>query len=275
MPSETVENYLKAIYTLCRESPTGEAGMTRLAASVGVTTGTATTMVKKLATAKFVRYRRFGGVSLAPKGNRAALDIIRRHRLIETFLVETLNLDWSVVHVEAERLEHAVSPAVLAALDAFLGRPGVDPHGEPIPDADGRLHDAARLVAMTDCKPGARVRLARVLSQAAEFLEFLDRHHLKLDAVLTVESAEAGAGTVTVRTESGGTVAISEAAAGNLLVDVERQEGQEDKGDIPASTTFAGGESRRSSGRVATRRGRKPRRAFSSRSSVDLPERAK
>ncbi len=219
MPSETVEDYLKAIHTLCRESPAAEAGMTRLAAAVGVTTGTATAMVKKLAAAKLVKYRRFGGVSLTSKGDRAALDIIRRHRLIETFLVETLKLDWSAVHVEAERLEHAVSPIVLEALDAFLGYPGVDPHGDPIPDADGRSHQPAPLVAIADCKPGARVRLARVLNQGAEFLRFLDRHHLKRDTVLTIESAESGAGTITIRTETGEIITISEAAAASLLVD--------------------------------------------------------
>lgn len=224
MASETVENYLKAIYTLCPESPAGEAGMTRLATAVGVTTGTATAMVKKLAASKFVKYKRFGGVSLTPKGQRAALDIIRRHRLIETFLVETLKLDWSVVHVEAERLEHAVSPTVLEALDTFLGYPAVDPHGDPIPDCDGCLRQPAPLVAIGDCKPGARVRLARVLNQGAEFLQFLDRHKLQLDAVLTIESAESGAGTITVRTNTGGTIAISETVADSLLVDAEPAE---------------------------------------------------
>ncbi len=104
--------------------------------------------------------------------------------------METLKLDWSVVHVEAERLEHALSPVVLEALDAFLGYPGADPHGDPIPGADGRLRHTAPLVAIGDCKPGARVRLARVLNQGTEFLQFLDRHHIKLDAVLTIEAAE-------------------------------------------------------------------------------------
>jgi DtxR family Mn-dependent transcriptional regulator len=217
--SETVENYLKAIYTLCSELPSGEAGMTQLASAVGVTTGTATAMVKKLAAGKLVKHKRFGGVSLTSKGNRAALDIIRRHRLVETFLVETLKLDWSVVHAEAERLEHAVSPVVLEALDAFLGHPGMDPHGDPIPDAEGRLPQPASLVSIGDCRPGARVRLARVLNQGAEFLRFLDRHHLKLHAVLTIESAESSAGTITVRTETGRTIAIGETVASSLLVD--------------------------------------------------------
>lgn len=220
MATETVENYLKAIYTLCCESPTAEAGMTRLAATVGVTTGTATAMVKKLAAGRFVRYKRFGAVTLLAKGRREALDIIRRHRLVETFLVETLKLDWSIVHVEAERLEHAVSPVVLQALDKLLRYPAVDPHGDPIPDADGELRTTTSLVALSDCAPGARVRLARIRNQGAEFLGFLGRHHLKLDAMLTIESAESGAGTITVRTDAGGAVAISETAAGNLLVDL-------------------------------------------------------
>ena len=219
MASETVENYLKAIFTLCRESPTGEVGMTRLAAAVGVTTGTATSMVKKLAAGRFVKYKRFGGVSLTPKGSRIALDILRRHRLIETFLVETLKLDWSVVHAEAERLEHAVSPVVLEALDALLGRPGVDPHGDPIPDAAGRLRHSSTLIAISDCKPGSRVRLARVLNQGSEFLRFLDRHCLKLDSVFTIEDADSGAGTITLRTESGDTITLSETVASSLLVD--------------------------------------------------------
>src|ERR1043165_3719519 len=100
MATETVENYLKAIYTLSRESATGEAGMTRLAMAVGVATGTATAMIKKLTAARFVKYERFGGVTLTAKGRKAALDIIRRHRIVETFLAETLKLDWSVVHIE-------------------------------------------------------------------------------------------------------------------------------------------------------------------------------
>ncbi|MBI5866658.1 MAG: metal-dependent transcriptional regulator, partial [Planctomycetes bacterium] len=138
MPSETAEDYLKAVLSLGRESPTGEAAMSRIAAIVGVTTGTATTMIKKLAAARLVRYERFGGVKLTSTGERAALNVLRRHRLVETFLVETLKLDWSVVHAEAERLEHAVSPLVLEALDNFLDRPSVDPHGAPTPDAKGR-----------------------------------------------------------------------------------------------------------------------------------------
>lgn len=117
MASETVENYLKAIYSLCLESPAGEAGMTRLASSVGVTTGTATTMIKKLAAAKLVRYEKNKAVRLSAKGERLALSVVRRHRIVETFLVRTLGLDWADVHDEAERLEHAVSDRLVDKLD--------------------------------------------------------------------------------------------------------------------------------------------------------------
>jgi DtxR family Mn-dependent transcriptional regulator len=164
MATEAVENYLKAIYTLCRESPTGEAGMTRIASAVGVTTGTATSMIKKLARARLARYERFGGVSLAPKGTRVALDIIRRHRIVETFLVRTLKLDWSIVNEEAERLEHAISSRVLEALDRHLGHPEFDPHGDPIPGSNGRIAERS-LQPLADCAAGERVTLAQVLDQ--------------------------------------------------------------------------------------------------------------
>jgi DtxR family Mn-dependent transcriptional regulator len=138
MATEAVENYLKAILTLCEESPTGEAAISRIAAVVGVTPSTATTMVRKLAAAKLAKYQKYGAVALTAKGSRTALDVLRRHRIVEQFLVEVVGLDWSEVHAEAERLEHAISPRLLDRLDEMLGRPKHDPHGDPIPDSSGR-----------------------------------------------------------------------------------------------------------------------------------------
>lgn len=217
MASETVENYLKAIYALSRESPAEEAAMSRIAAVVGVTTGTATSMVKKLAAARLARYERFGGVSLTAKGTRAALDILRRHRLIETFLVNTLKLDWSVVHDEAERLEHAISPLVLEALDRHLGRPGFDPHGDPIPAPDGSLAEPDT-TPLANCPPGSTCLLVRAMDQREESLRFLHRHGLEIGARITVEAHEPGAGTITVRTAPGRSVSLSDAAAQRILV---------------------------------------------------------
>jgi DtxR family Mn-dependent transcriptional regulator len=217
MVTETVENYLKAIYTLCLESPTGEAGMTNVAAIVGVTTGTATAMAKKLASAKLARYQRFGGVSLTSKGTKAAVDIIRRHRLIETFLVQTLKLDWSVVHAEAERLEHAISPRVLEALDVFLGRPDADPHGDPIPDSDGRMRDT-RTEPLSNCHAGASVRIARIADQEEPFLLFAAEHGLKPGANVTVLAVDAIAQSITVQAD-GPPVTLALAAAGKILAE--------------------------------------------------------
>lgn len=220
MATETVENYVKAIYALRGRCEGPNVALGDVAAAVGVTPGTATTMVKKLARDRLAKYERYGGVALTARGEKMALAVLRRHRLIETFLVRTLGMDWSEVHDEAERLEHAVSDHLLEKLDDFLGHPAVDPHGDPIPGEDGRLREAA-LVAVARCKPGARVRLARVLDQRADFLRFLDRHQIRIGAVLTLERAEPGAGTVTVVVGGAGgkEVTIGEAAAANLLVE--------------------------------------------------------
>jgi DtxR family transcriptional regulator, Mn-dependent transcriptional regulator len=134
--SETVENYLKAIFS--EEAPNHGIDLgctiTRLAALVGVTKGSATTMVKKLAAGKLVKYERYGLVTLTTSGRHLAIDVLRRHRIVEQFLVQIVGLDWSEVHAEAERLEHAISPTLLDKLDAMLGPSPVPPFRQtPLP----------------------------------------------------------------------------------------------------------------------------------------------
>lgn len=218
MPTETVENYLKAVYTLSRESPAGEAGMTRVATMVGVTTGTATSMVKKLAAAKLAKYERFGGVKLTPKGERAAVDILRRHRLIETFLVETLKLDWSRVHAEAERLEHSVSSLVLEALDEHLGHPAVDPHGDPIPDAQGRIREP-QSTPLSKYGAGAKLRVARIADQDEAFLSFVALHGLKPGARAVVVAVDPAAQSICVQAKGAGAVTLALVAASKIFVE--------------------------------------------------------
>jgi DtxR family Mn-dependent transcriptional regulator len=216
MASEAVENYLKALEALCRESPDGETGMKRLATVVGVTTGTATTMVQKLAKAKLAKYERFGGVSLTAKGRTAARDILRRHRLIETFLVETLKLDWSMVHAEAERLEHAISPVVLEALDRHLGSPSVDPHGDPIPGDDGTVREPVGR-GLGDFPAGSAVRIARIADQEGDFLAFVARHGLKPGARVAVIGVDSPAQSMVVEAQGFPRVTLSLGAAGMIL----------------------------------------------------------
>jgi DtxR family Mn-dependent transcriptional regulator len=135
MATSTVENYLKNLY-LEQHAAAGEmVSMGRIATAMNVVPGTATSMVKALADSGLVQYEPRSGVRLTHSGEQLALHVLRRQRLLEVFLVKILGLDWSVVHDEADQLEHAVSDRVLDRMDALLGHPKVDPHGDPIPRA--------------------------------------------------------------------------------------------------------------------------------------------
>src|SRR5438552_8499677 len=153
MPSMTVEDYLKQLYLEERRDPDAMVPMGRLAAAMGVVPGTATAMVKALSDAKLVEYEPRGGVRLTGSGQQLALHVLRRHRLVELFLVKVLGLDWSVVHEEADNLEHAISDRVLERIDALLGHPKTDPHGDPIPSAKAHVDDPERM-SLADCEVG-------------------------------------------------------------------------------------------------------------------------
>ncbi|MFN0134320.1 MAG: metal-dependent transcriptional regulator [Phycisphaerales bacterium] len=216
MASETVENYLKAVLTLSQESESGDATITRIAAVVGVTPSTATTMIKRLAAAGLARYEKYGAVRLSPKGRRTALDVLRRHRIVELFLVQVVGLDWSEVHAEAERLEHAISPRLLDRLDEMLGRPRADPHGDPIPDADGRSTTAPP-PPLTRFRPGEHAVVARVLDQGAEFLQFLARSGLRPGTAVVVASIDPLGGSISIHPAGASPVTLSLAVADRIL----------------------------------------------------------
>src|SRR5580692_2187119 len=141
MATSTVENYLKQLYLEQRNTRDAIVPMGRLASAMGVVPGTATSMVKALADSGLVEYEPRGGVILTRSGEQLALHVLRRHRLLELFLVKILGLDWSLVHDEADALEHAISDVVLERIDALLGHPTADPHGDPIPTPKGHLHE--------------------------------------------------------------------------------------------------------------------------------------
>lgn len=170
MPSSTVEDYLKAIYKLSGGDG-ALAPIGKVARSLGVTAGTATTMMKQLERQGFAAYTPRQGVILTTVGHRAVMRVLRRHRLLELFLVENLGFDWSEVHEEAEILEHAASDRLIDRIDEMLGLPVRDPHGDPIPDKDGvlRRDDSKRL----DEYESGRFRLVRVTRTAPEFLAWL------------------------------------------------------------------------------------------------------
>lgn len=217
MPSATVEDYVKVIYTLQREAPAGEATVARIAALVGVTKGTVTAMVRKLRAAGLAKAERYGGVRLTPKGDRIALDVLRRHRLIEAFLVDVLKFDWSEVHDEAERLEHAMSPKLLDRLDAYLGHPARDPHGDPIPDANGKIRDE-HAPPLADLQPGEQGVIARITDQDSTFLDFAARHGLRPGTLIQVLDRVSQAESITVKAPREGAVTMSLTAAQKIRI---------------------------------------------------------
>jgi DtxR family transcriptional regulator, Mn-dependent transcriptional regulator len=200
LPSSTVENYLKAIYQAQTALPRHDAlvPMGQLAAALGVVPGTATTMVKALAESGLVRYEPYAGVRLTKAGEKLAALVLRRHRLVELFLVKVMGMSWTEVHDEAEALEHAVSDRLIDRIDEMLGRPEVDPHGDPIPSAEGRVHLPSYETLLT-CALNEPVRVSRVSDQDREFLHFVERHDLKPGAIVSVTERDAAADSVRVK----------------------------------------------------------------------------
>jgi len=178
MASATVEDYLKHILLAAEEGGGERVPTGRIASALAVTPGTVTSMLKTLAESGLVDYEAYGGARLTPAGRQLALHVLRRHRLLELFLVEVLGFDWSEVHDEAERLEHAVSEQLVERIDEMLGRPEVDPHGDPIPSAGGEV-EAAASESLAEAGPGRRLRIARVSDQEPEFLRSLERLGLR------------------------------------------------------------------------------------------------
>ncbi len=216
MASSTVENYLKHVLLLSAGGD-GLVSMGALAGALAVVPGTATTMVKALADGGLVEHRPRHGVRLTAAGRRLALGVLRKHRLVETFLVNVLKMDWAAVHAEAEQLEHAISDDVLDRLDALLGHPATDPHGDPIPSRQGQL-DSQVYATLATCVADKTLRVVRVTDQSAEFLQFVDQTGLLPGTALRVASRNLAAGLVTLKRPGARPLALSLAAAGNILV---------------------------------------------------------
>jgi len=217
MPTSTAEDYLKQILAVERREPGAFVSTGAVASGLDVTAGTATTMLKSLAERGWVEYRPYAGVRLSEEGRRIAAGVLRRHRLMELFLVEVLGLDWVDVHEEAERLEHAVSDRIIERIDEMLEHPTTDPHGDPIPDPEGRFHDV-ETSNLLDCELRASLVVVRVLDQTPDFLRFVTEHSLVPGRRLQVVERDGTADTVTVILDAGGTVHVGARAAAKIQV---------------------------------------------------------
>jgi len=223
LPSSTVENYLKAIYlgTTGLTAPHRLLPMGQLAAALGVTPGTATTMVKTLAESGLVEYEPYAGVVLTSAGEKLAALVLRRHRLIELFLVQFMGYAWDEVHDEAEQLEHVVSERLIERMDEMLGRPETDPHGDPIPNSEGRVKEQDAQSLLT-CPLGTPVIVTRVIDQDRVFLRFIEQNNLKPGESIEVEERDTASDSVRVRGKNDRRITIGARAASKLLVNVVR-----------------------------------------------------
>jgi DtxR family Mn-dependent transcriptional regulator len=183
--SQSIEDYLKVIYELTRQSD--RANTNQIAQAMKVTPASASEMVKRLADTRppLVDYQKHHGVVLTPEGERVALEILRHHRLLEMFLYQILDYTWDEVHDEADRLEHVISEEFEERIAQALGNPLRDPHGDPIPSRDLHLPDE-QATLLAELPPGAQVQISRVRSTDAQLLRYLSEHGLVPQAHLTV-----------------------------------------------------------------------------------------
>jgi DtxR family transcriptional regulator, Mn-dependent transcriptional regulator len=224
LPSSTVENYLKAIYQGQSTLVGGErlVSMGHVAAALGVTPGTATTMVKALAESGLAEYEPYSGVRLTSAGEKLAGLVLRRHRLVELFLVQVMGMSWAEVHEEAEQLEHVVSERLIERIDQMLGHPTHDPHGDPIPNQEGAIA-AHHLESLLTCPVGTPLKVTRVADQDPAFLRFIESNDLKPGRRVEVETRDSAADAVMLRSADARRITIGARAASKLLVEVDSE----------------------------------------------------
>lgn len=222
MFSLSEENYLKTIFHLERSYSAG-VSTNAIAEELETKASSVTDMVKKLSEKKLVKYRKYQGVKLSDIGKNAALEVIRRHRLWEYFLVEKLHFNWDEVHEVAEELEHIKSDKLIEELDRFLGFPTRDPHGDPIPDSEGNFATFSREL-LAECKVGETAVVVGVKDSTASFLRFLDKTRISLGSRIRILSREEFDQSLEVEVDSQA-LTLSYKTASNLYIQVEPNHG--------------------------------------------------
>lgn len=212
--SERTQDYLKVVWDLSEHSGGGAVPLKDVAGRLGQKASTASEAIKRMAAQGLIEHERYAGVSLTDAGRRLAIAMVRRHRLLETFLVTSLGYTWDEVHEDADLLEHACTDRFIERLDALLGHPARDPHGDPIPDAAGTIADLG-VLTLADAAVGQAVILERVCDGDPELLRYLDKHGVGVGDVLVVEDEGAGLLAVQVGEKR---ISLAAAVAGDLTV---------------------------------------------------------
>lgn len=219
MLSVTEENYLKAIYKIA-EREGYPVNTNPLALAMQTTAASVTDMVRRLSDKQLLRYEKYKGVELTPEGDLLAIHLIRRHRLWEVFLHQTLGFSWDAVHDIAEELEHIQHPELTERLDQFLGNPQFDPHGDPIPDAEGQWN-ARKRMSLAQLAPDTPAVMAGVADHSSSFLQYLHQLQLLPGATLTVRRRVEYDQSVQIMLNGHTEIILSDKVARNVLVSVQ------------------------------------------------------
>ncbi len=216
MLSLVEENYLKTIYHLSEDGHT-KVSTNAIAESIQTKPASVSDMIQKLDRKGVIKYTKYQGVAVTKEGMAAALKVIRKHRLWEVFLVQQLNFNWDEVHEVAEQLEHIKSPLLIERLDAFLGHPRVDPHGDPIPDAKGTINSKP-LKQLHALNPGSEGIIRAVKDSSPAFLQHMDKLGAYLGAEIKVKDKVAFDGSMQVTLDNANSIFLSKEVAQNILV---------------------------------------------------------
>lgn len=218
MLSYTEENYLKALLKLSfQNEDKPEAGTNEMAAYLGVKPATATDMLKKLKEKDLVNYQKYGKILLTDNGRKSGIAILRKHRLWETFLYEKLDFSWDEVHEVAEQLEHIQSAKLVDKLEEFLDFPEFDPHGDPIPKANGEMPVIAKTL-LSELKNGDVCKVAAVKDTSTLFLQYLEKLHITIGTTISVIEVIAFDGSLNIQIEDAEPRSVSMKFAESLFV---------------------------------------------------------
>lgn len=186
MATISKENYLKAIYSLARKN-NGFVTVSSLAVELGISNAAISDMASRLAKHGYIEYKKYKGVKILASGEKIAKDILRKHRLWELFLVETIGLSWGEVHLEAEKLEHSTTNFLIDKIDAYLNFPKTDPHGAPIPSKEGDYRIKSLDIPMNECEVGKSYKISRVNDKNIELINYLTKIELFIDKEITIK----------------------------------------------------------------------------------------
>jgi DtxR family Mn-dependent transcriptional regulator len=215
MLTNTEENYIKTIYHLSVENKTVRTNA--ISEALSTTAASVSDMLKKLSDKSYIHYEKYQGVSLTKKGKTEALQIVRKHRLWEVFLVEKLNFNWDEVHDIAEQLEHIQSKLLIERLDDFLGNPTSDPHGDPIPNAKGEL-PVMRQILLSELEVDAKGKVLGMKEHSTAFLQYLDKLGISIGSSLKVLDRVVFDASVELKVNDKKTMVVSHEVAKNILV---------------------------------------------------------